>query len=108
MKAILKKSQAAEPFSFAFLDSSGKTLLKSENYKAKESALNGIESVKKNCQNDARYEHKEAKNGKFFFNLKAANGQIVGTSMMFSTQSERDNVIAQLKSDGPEASTPST
>jgi uncharacterized protein YegP (UPF0339 family) len=103
MKAILKKSQAAEPFSFIFVDVSGKTVLKSENYKTKDSALNGIASVKKNCHNDVRYEPKEAKNGQLFFNLKAANGQIIGTSTMFNTHSDRDNALAQLKSDGPEA-----
>jgi uncharacterized protein YegP (UPF0339 family) len=103
MKAILKKSQAAEPFSFAFVDAAGKTVLKSENYKTKDSALNGIASVKKNCHNDVRYAPKEAKDGRFFFNLKAANGQIIGTSTMFSTQSDRDKALAQLKSEGPEA-----
>ncbi len=97
MKAILKKSSAAEPFSFAFVTDDGKTLLRSENYKAKNSAMNGIESVKKNCGNDARYELKEAKNGKLFFNLKAANGQIVATSAMFPDAAARDAAIAELK-----------
>ncbi len=104
MKAILRKTQASEPYSFVFLDSQGKTLLKSENYKAKDSARNGIESVKKNCSNDARYELKKARNGKVFFNLKAANGQIVGTSAMFSSQTELDAAIAMLKSNAPNTS----
>ena len=103
MKAILRKTQAQEPFSFVFLNSQGKTLLKSENYKAKDSALNGITSVKKNCPNDTRYDLKESKNGKFFFNIKAANGQIIGTSPLFSTQSERDTAIGQLKGEGAKA-----
>ncbi len=104
MKVLLRKSQAEEPFTFVFKNSEGKTLLKSENYKAKESARNGISSVKKNCQNDARYEFKESRNGKLFFNLKAANGQIVATSSMFSTTSERDSAIALIKKEGGAAS----
>lgn len=103
MKVVLKESQAQEPFSFSFIDAAGKTVVRSENYKARKSALNGIESVKKNCQDDNRYEMKEAKNGKFYFNVKAANGQIVGTSTMFASAAERDAAIAELKSDGPGA-----
>lgn len=96
MKAILKKSNAAEPFTFVF-EEGGKNVLRSENYKEKRSALNGIESVKKNCGNDARYELKESSNGKFFFNLKAGNGQIVGTSTMYATDADRSAAIAALK-----------
>jgi len=103
MQVILRESQAQEPFSFSFVGAAGQVLVKSENYKAKKSAVNGIESVKKNCTNDARYEIKEAKNGKFYFNVKASNGQIVGTSAMFATEADREGAIAELKSDGPGA-----
>jgi uncharacterized protein YegP (UPF0339 family) len=103
MNVTLKKSEAAEPFSFSFQDVTGKAILRSENYKAKNSAINGIESVKKNCIDDARYEMKEAKNGKLYFNLKASNGQIVATSAMFATSDERASSIAALKSEGPNA-----
>ena len=102
MQVVLKESQAQEPFSFSFIDSEGRALLKSENYKAKKSAINGIESVKKNCLNDDRYEMKASKNGKFFFNVKASNGQVVGTSMLFATEADRNGAIAELKSGGPD------
>lgn len=103
MKAILKESKAQEPFSFTFVDAKGKMIVKSENYKAKSSALNGIESVRKNCQNDGRYELKDAKNGKPFFNIKAANGQIVATSALFDSAAERDAAIAEMKQKGAAA-----
>jgi uncharacterized protein YegP (UPF0339 family) len=103
MKAILKESQAAEPFSFSFVDDADKMVVKSENYTAKKSALNGIESVKKNCGNDGRYELKESKNGKFYFNLKASNGQVVGTSTLYASEAERAEAMALLKSEGPDA-----
>jgi hypothetical protein len=103
MKAVLKKSDAAEPFTFAFLDGDGKSLVRSENYKAKSSATNGIESVKKNCDDNNRYELKEAKNGKLFFNLKSSNGQVVATSAMFDDDAARDAAIALLKAEGPSA-----
>lgn len=103
MKAVLKESKAQEPFSFSFVGSDGGMLVKSENYKARSSALKGIESVRKNCQEDARYELKEAKNGKQYFNVKAANGQVVATSTMFDSVAKRDAAIAALKKDGPGA-----
>jgi len=103
MKAVLKESQAQEPFSFSFDDGTGKTVVKSENYAAKKSALNGIESVKKNCINDGRYELKESKNGKYYFNVKASNGQIVGTSTLYASEVDRENAIALLKNEGPKA-----
>ncbi len=103
MKVVLKVSEANEPFSFSFINGEGKSVVRSENYKARKSALNGIESVKKNSQVDGRYEFKEAKNGKLFFNIKASNGQVVGTSMMFDGEAKRDAAIAELKKDGPGA-----
>ena len=102
MEVILKKSEAAEPFTFRFLDGE-KIIVKSENYKAKKSAVNGVESVKKNSQVATRYELKESKNEKFFFNLKASNGQIVGTSTLFATEDERSDAIALLTNEAPNA-----
>ena len=102
MQVILKKSSGDSPFSFAFKDGD-KTIVRSENYKSKQSALKGIESVKKNCQLDKRYELKVSKNGKFFFNIKASNGQVVGTSTFFKTEEERAAAIELLKKEGPKA-----
>lgn len=102
LEVLLRKSEANEPFSFVFVDD-GKTIIKSENYAQKSSAKNGIESVKKNCLEDARYELKEASNGKFFFNIKSTNGQIVGTSGMFDSAADRSSTIANLKKQAPTA-----
>ncbi|MBU3013648.1 YegP family protein [Poseidonibacter lekithochrous] len=103
MTINLRKSDAKEPFSFIFVNAEGKTIVKSENYAQKPSAKNGIESVRKNCQDDARYEFKESTNGKFFFNIKATNGQIVGTSALFVNEQERTAAIAELKADAADA-----
>lgn len=102
MTVNLRKSDAKEPFSFVFMDGE-KTIIKSENYAQKASAKNGIESVKKNSQEDGRYELKESSNGKFYFNIKASNGQIVGTSTMFASEDDRASAIDTLKSEAPNA-----
>lgn len=103
MTINLRKSDANEPFSFIFVNEEGKTIVKSENYAQKASAKNGIESVKKNCQDDNRYELKESSNGKPFFNIKSTNGQIVGTSALFGSEEERSAAIAELKADSADA-----
>lgn len=66
-------------------------------YASKASAMNGIESVKKNCGDDNCWERKTAKNGKFHFNLKSTNGQIVGSSQMYAGESGMENGIESIK-----------
>ena len=90
-------------FQFNLKAGNGEIILSSEGYTAKASCLNGIESVRKNAPDDNRYERKEAKNGKFFFNLKAANGQIIGTSEMYETAAGRDKGIESVKRNAADA-----
>ena len=63
------------------------------------SAEAGITSLQTNCGSDERYE-KKAANGKHYFNLKAANHQVIGTSQMYSSSAARDDGIASVKSNG--------
>lgn len=93
----LKKSDTGK-FHFNFIGTNEKTILRSEQYGSKAAAQNGIESVRKNAGNDARYELKESSSGKFFFNLKAANGQVIGTSMMYTDTAVRETIMSDLKS----------
>ncbi|AXY73006.1 DUF1508 domain-containing protein [Paraflavitalea soli] len=90
---------------FQFVLKAGNTepILTSEGYTAKASCTNGIESVRTNSQDDSRYDKKTSSNNKFYFNLKAANGQIIGTSQMYESASGRDNGIASVKSNAPGA-----
>ncbi|ALN64616.1 hypothetical protein GLA29479_5175 [Lysobacter antibioticus] len=37
------------------------------------------------------------------FNLKASNGQVIGTSELYSSESARDGGIASVKANGPTA-----
>jgi uncharacterized protein YegP (UPF0339 family) len=89
-------------FQFNLKAGNGQTILSSEGYSTKAACLNGIESVKKNSTDDARYERNTAKNGKFYFNLKAGNGQIIGSSEMYESAASRDNGIESVKKNGPE------
>ncbi|MDX1446507.1 YegP family protein [Lishizhenia sp.] len=78
-------------------------ILSSQGYSSKSGAENGIESVKKNGGEDDNFERKEAKNGQFYFNLKAGNGQIIGSSEMYTTKAARDNGISSVMKNAPDA-----
>ena len=90
-------------FQFNLKATNGQVILSSEGYTTKAACENGIESVKKNAPEDARYERKEAANGKFYFNLKAANGQVIGSSQMYQSEDSRDNGIESVKKNAPDA-----
>ncbi len=99
-KFVVTKDKRGE-FRFALKASNGQTILTSEGYKAKASCMNGIESVRKNSQDDNRFERLESKNGKFYFNLKSSNGQVVGSSQMYSSAAAMENGIESVKKNAP-------
>ena len=90
-------------FRFRLKASNGQNILASEGYKAKSGCTNGIESVRKNSQDDGRYDRLESKNGSPYFNLKASNGQVIGNSEMYSGTSGMENGIASVKKNAPSA-----
>ncbi|WP_299548223.1 YegP family protein [Seonamhaeicola sp.] len=90
-------------FRFRLKAGNGQTILASEGYAAKSGCNNGIESVKKNAPDDTRYDRLESKSGKPYFNLKAGNSQVIGTSEMYSSSSAMENGIASVKTNAPGA-----
>ncbi|TSE09038.1 MULTISPECIES: YegP family protein [Aquimarina] len=91
------KNKEGSSYHFTLKAKNGQVILSSEVYNSKAAAENGIASVKKNASEDGRYERKTAKNGKFYFNLKAGNGQIIGSSQMYSSESGMENGINSVK-----------
>ena len=90
-------------YQFNLKAANGQTILTSEGYTTKAACMNGIESVKKNSQVEARFECKVASNGKPFFNLKAANGQNIGSSQMYANEKNMLNGLASVKKNAPDA-----
>jgi uncharacterized protein YegP (UPF0339 family) len=90
-------------FQFNLKAGNGQTILSSEGYSSKSACSNGVESVKNNSQDDSRYEKKESTNGKYYFSLKAGNGQTIGSSEMYESASGRDNGIESVKTNAPDA-----
>ncbi|MCH7886655.1 MAG: YegP family protein [Candidatus Marinimicrobia bacterium] len=83
----------------------GEIILASEGYVAKDGCENGIDSVKENAPKDERYRRKDSDDEQFYFNLVAANGEIIGTSEMYTTKQARDNGIEAVKKVAPDAPT---
>ncbi|HEP1897916.1 TPA: YegP family protein [Kluyvera cryocrescens] len=89
-----------DQFRFVLKAGNGEIILTSELYTTRASAENGIASVRTNSPLDERYEKKTATNGKFHFNLKAGNHQVIGTSQLYASEASRDKGIASVKTNG--------
>ena len=103
-KFVIKKGKD-DQFRFNLKAGNGQTILTSEGYTTKAACQNGIESVKSNAVDDSRYERKESSNGKPFFNLRAGNGQVIGTSEMYESSTAMENGIESVKKNAPSAET---
>lgn len=90
-------------FHFNLKAGNGETILASEAYNSKAACENGMESVRKNASDEANYDRKESAIGKPYFNLKAANHQVIGTSEMYSSTASRDKGIESVKNNAAEA-----
>jgi uncharacterized protein YegP (UPF0339 family) len=101
-KFDLKKSSSGQ-FHFNLKAGNGQVILSSELYTSKSGATGGIESVRKNAPLDERYERKTSSAGDPYFVLKAANGEIIGKSEMYSATAAMENGIASVKTNAPDA-----
>ncbi len=89
-----------ERFHFNLTAKNAQVILTSQTYTAKTNALNGIESVQHNSKNDENFERNESSNNQYYFNLKAQNSLVIGTSEMYNSKEARDNGIESVKANG--------
>ncbi|NLO69754.1 MAG: YegP family protein [Porphyromonadaceae bacterium] len=101
-KFVVSKRKNGE-FQFNLKAGNGQVILTSEGYTTKAACLNGIESVKKNSLDDARFQRLQSKNDKPYFNLTATNGQNIGHSEMYESVAARENGIESVKKNAPDA-----
>ena len=87
-------------FMFNLLAGNHQVILTSESYTERSGALNGIKSCQTNSQKDAMFERKVAKDGSPYFVLKSGNGQTIGKSEMYSSNSAMENGIKSVKTNG--------
>lgn len=91
-------------YQFVLKAGNGQVILASQGYASKASCTNGIESVKTNSSDDGRFDRQVSSNGKFYFTLKAGNGQVIGNSEMYESEAGRENGIESVKKNAPDAS----
>ena len=101
-KFVIKQAKDGQ-FYFSLKATNGQVILSSEMYTTLKACENGIASVKKNAPEEARYELKQSESGKFHFNLKAANHQVIGSSQMYQSEESAKNGIASVMNNAPEA-----
>lgn len=83
-------------FMFNLKAGNGQVILTSQMYETKASALQGIESCKKNGLVDARFERASSSSNQPYFCLKASNGQVIGRSEMYSSTAAMENGIKSV------------
>lgn len=81
---------------FRFNNNEGKIVLQSEGYTAKQMCKKGIASVKLHGQELKFYFPKPSVDGRFYFNIKSNNGEIVATSVLYTNKTLRDRAIQEL------------
>lgn len=84
-------------FYFNLKAGNGQIILTSEMYKAKNSAENGIASVKKNSLSDSKFDILKSKKDQPYFVLKAGNNEVIGRSEIYSSTSAMKNGIKSVK-----------
>lgn len=90
-------------FHFNLYACNGQTILQSEYYQSKASAINGINSIKRNALDKSRYTKYNSIGGRFYFSLKASNHQVIGQSQRYESEAGRNNGIESVMKNAPEA-----
>lgn len=96
-------SASGTKFKFVLKAPNSETILHSEIYESKAACERAIQAVKACAVDNDRYDHKTAASGSPYFNLKAGNGQIIGTSELYATEAARDRGIQTVKRYAPHA-----
>ncbi len=91
-------------FFFNLKAANGQVILSSQMYDSRPGAENGIESVKTNGADEARFERRTSSKGDPYFVLKAANGQEIGRSEMYSSAPAMETGISSVKENASDAS----
>lgn len=93
---------ADKRFYFRLFAGNGEQVLRSQSYSTEASALNGAFAVSEYGTATAAYDVREAANGGYYFNVRAPNNQIIGTSEVYASkwnaERARDSIIALLPS----------
>lgn len=77
-------------FYFNLMAANGENVLRSQSYTRLASAEGGVSSVLENGYDKRNFDVQQASNGDWYFNLLAANHQVIGTSELYSSKSNAE------------------
>ena len=103
MAGIFVLKPSGDQFVFNLQAANGQVILSSERYTTRASARDGIESVRQNAAQAARFERLSSAAGEPYFVLKAANGQVIGRSETYSGNAAMENGIQSVMQNAPDA-----
>jgi uncharacterized protein YegP (UPF0339 family) len=75
---------------FSMTAGNGQNVLRSQGYTKLASAQNGVASVIANGNDKRQFDVKQATNGDWYFSLRAANNEIIGTSELYASKSNAE------------------
>lgn len=90
-------------FYFNLLASNGQILFQSEGYKNETARNNGISMFLMIVSNESNFERKLSATKKFYFIVKATDGNNLGFSRMYESEASRDNGIEAVKNNALDA-----
>jgi uncharacterized protein YegP (UPF0339 family) len=96
-------SEENNQYYFHLKADNGEIIFASEGYTEKSNALNGIDSIKRNVTNREMLRIIESKDKKYYFNLVATNGEIIGTSETYNTLSNMNEGFERVEKYAPSA-----
>ena len=102
-KFVISKGKDNKDY-FVLKAGNGEVILQSQGYSSAGGCENGIESVKTNAGDEAKFECLEAKDGRTYFVLKAGNGPEIGRSNIYKTESGCKNGMASVAKNAADAS----
>jgi uncharacterized protein YegP (UPF0339 family) len=102
MKAAFEIQTTADgKYVFDLKSANDRVILTSQAYESRESAREGIVSVRQNAPIGERYEERSGSDGRRYFVLNAANDQVIGRSQMYSTREALRKGIASVRKNAP-------
>jgi uncharacterized protein len=87
-------------FMFNLKADNNEIILTSQMYTTKQHALDGIESVRTNSPKDVQFSRKHSAANEPYFVLNATNGEIIGSSQMYSSSSAMESGIISVRENG--------
>jgi len=90
-----------DQFYFRLNARNGEIVLSSEGYVNMANCSAGVDSVKVNAANLALFVKGISRSGRPFFNLTASNGQVIGTSQMYSSEAACEKGIEAVHTIAP-------